>query len=59
MKRLAKFNRTGKTSNLGVLKWEEKPNMMMQEQGWWLCSLYDDAYKMWLKVKMQENDLLY
>ena len=33
--------------------------MMMQEQGWWFCSLYDNAYKMRLKVKMQENDTLY
>ena len=42
----------------GVLKWEEKQNMMMQELGWLSYSVYADAYKMQLKVKMQENDLL-
>ena len=51
------FNRSVNKPNLGVLKLKEKQNVMMQEQGWWLCSLYSDAYRMWLKVKMQEDDL--
>lgn len=44
-------------TNLGVLKWKEKLNTMMQEQGFWLCFLCGDAYRMWLKVKMQEGNL--
>ncbi|KAI5409718.1 hypothetical protein KIW84_055245 [Lathyrus oleraceus] len=37
----------------GVLKWEEKQNMMMQELGWLSYSVYADAYKMQLKKEKE------
>ncbi|KAI5436867.1 hypothetical protein KIW84_023113 [Lathyrus oleraceus] len=37
----------------GVLNWEEKQNMMMQELGWLSYSVYADAYKMQLKKEKE------
>lgn len=33
--------------------------MLVQEQHWWFCFSHDDAYKMRLKVRMQEDYVHY
>lgn len=45
--------------DLALLKGEDKLDMLVQEQDWWFCFSHDDAYKMRLKVRMQEDYVHY